>query len=142
MRSYRLNGKPINNPIVQEGDVIFVPFLEDYRLDIEETLTHKENMIFVTGLVLKPSGHKYIPGYGMDDYLAMSGGISDYGSKYKIVIYRNGEHIKLQNVNALQPGDHINVPANIKYKMLGNMSMLQTLTSMMTLYLTYQAAIN
>ena len=55
-------------------------------------------MIFVTGLVLKPSGYKYIPGYGLEDYLAMSGGVSDYGSKHNILIYRNGESIKYQNL--------------------------------------------
>ena len=42
----------------------------------------------------------------------------------------------------LEPGDHIEVPANLKYRMLGNMSILQTLTAMMTLFLTYQAATN
>ena len=42
-------------------------------------------------------------------------------------------------MNILKPGDQINIPANFKYRTLGNMSMLQTLTAMMTLCLTFLA---
>jgi hypothetical protein len=42
-------------------------------------------------------------------------------------------------MNILEPGDQIDIPANMKYRLLGNMSILQTLTAMMTLYLTFLA---
>ena len=45
-------------------------------------------------------------------------------------------------MNILQPGDQIDIPANMRYRMLGNISILQTVTAMMTLYLTYQAAVH
>ena len=72
----------------------------------------------------------------------MSGGITDFGSKNNITIHRNGELLSADGNIIVKPGDQIDIPSNMKYRMLGNMSMLQTLTAMMTLYLTYQAAIN
>ena len=48
----------------------------------------------------------------------------------------------MESINYLEPGDQINIPGNMKYRLLGNMSVMQTITAMMTLYLTYQAAVN
>ena len=50
--------------------------------------------------------------------------------------------LDVESITNLQPGDQINIPGNMKYRLLGNMSVLQTITAMMTLYLTYQAAVN
>ena len=99
-------------------------------------------MIFVTGFVVRPSGHKFITGYKVSDYIAMSGGVTDFGNLKKLSIYRNGELISSDVMNILEPGDQIDIPGNMKYRLLGNMSVLQTITAMMTMYLTYQAAVN
>jgi hypothetical protein len=72
----------------------------------------------------------------------MSGGVTDFGSLKNLSINRNGELLAIESINYLEPGDEINIPGNMKYRLLGNMSVLQTITAMMTLYLTYQAAIN
>ena len=93
----------------------------------------------MTGFVLRPSGHKFITGYKVSDYIAMSGGVTDSGNLKKLSIYRNGELISSDVMKILYPGDQIDIPANMKYRMLGNMSMLQTVTAMMTLYLTFLA---
>ena len=83
-----------------------------------------------------------MPGYKINDYIAISGGVTDFGSMNNITIHRNGELLSSDNDVIIQPGDQIDIDSNLKYRMLGNMSMLQTLTAMMTLYLTYQAAVN
>ena len=57
----------------------------------------------------------------------------------KLSIYRNGTLISSDAMIILEAGDHIDIPANMKYRLLGNMSILQTLTAMMTLYLTFLA---
>ncbi len=142
LKSFHFDGDLINNPILKEGDIIYVPYREDLFVNIESTISHKRNLIYVMGFVLKPAGHKYIPGYNISDYIAMSGGINDMGSKKNIIVNRNGIDIPFNSVNAIEPGDQIYVSANMKYRLLGNMSILQTLTAMMTLFLTYQAAIN
>jgi len=142
LKSFQLNGDLTNNPILKEGDVIRVAYNSEYSEELKASITHKQSLVFVTGFVLRPSGHKFIPGYSVNDYIAMSGGVTDFGSMKNLSINRNGELFSMDTMNYLEPGDQINIPANMKYRMLGNMSLLQTLTAMMTLYLTYQAAVN
>ena len=142
LKSFQLNGDLANNPILKEGDVIHVTYNSEYSEELKASITHKQSLVFVTGFVLRPSGHKFIHGYSINDYIAMSGGTTDFGSMKNLSINRNGELLSMDTMNYLEPGDQINIPANMKYRMLGNMSLLQTLTAMMTLYLTYQAAIN
>ena len=142
LKSYQLNGDLANNPILKEGDVIRVAYNSEYSEELKASITHKQSLVFVTGFVLRPSGHKFLPGYSVNDYIAMSGGVTDFGSLKNLSINRNGELLAIESINYLEPGDEINIPGNMKYRLLGNMSVLQTITAMMTLYLTYQAAIN
>ena len=139
LQSFHFDGNLINNPILKEGDIVHVPFKEEYNKEIEFSISHKQNLVFVTGFVVRPSGHKFITGYKVSDYIAMSGGVTDFGNLKKLSIYRNGELISSDVMNILEPGDQIDIPANMKYRLLGNMSILQTLTAMMTLYLTFLA---
>ena len=142
LRSFHLNGNLINNPIVKERDVINVPYQKAQLKVVETSISHKQSLIFVTGFVLRPIGHKFIPGLTPNDYIGMSGGVTDFGSQKNIIIYRNGNVLQWNTGDILKPGDQIDIPANLKYRLLGNMSILQTLTSVLTLYLTYQAAVN
>ena len=138
LKSYHLGGDLINNPVLKEGDIIHVLYKDKYNKQIESSISHKQSLVFVTGFVVRPTGHKFVPGYAINDYIAMSGGVTDFGNLKKLSIYRNGELLS-DNMKILEPGDQIDIPANFKYRTLGNMSMLQTLTAMMTLYLTFLA---
>jgi len=142
LKAFQITGNIKDNPIIKEGDVIHVPYNSEISDKIKGSITHKQSLVFVTGFVLRPSGHKFIPGSSVNEYIAMSGGVSDYGNIKKVSIYRNGELISMETITYLEPGDQINIPGNMKYRLLGNMSVLQTITAMMTLYLTYQAAVN
>ena len=142
LKAFQITGNLKDNPIIKEGDVINVPYNSEFSDKIKESITYKQSLVFVTGFVLRPSGHKFIPGYSVNDYIAMSGGITDFGSLKKLSINRNGELLSMETITYLEPGDQINIPGNMKYRLLGNMSVLQTITGMMTLYLTYQAAVN
>ena len=142
LKSFQLNGDLANNPILKEGDVIHVTYNSEYSEELKASITHKQSLVFVTGFVLRPSGHQFMPGYSVNDYIAMSGGVTDFGSLKKLSINRNGELLSMESINYLEPGDQINIPGNMKYRLLGNMSVMQTITAMMTLYLTYQAAVN
>jgi len=142
LKSFQLNGDLANNPILKEGDVIHVTYHSEYSEELKASITHKQSLVFVTGFVLRPSGHQFMPGYSINDYIAMSGGVTDFGSLKKLSINRNGELLSMETIAYLEPGDQINIPGNMKYRLLGNMSVMQTITAMMTLYLTYQAAIN
>ena len=142
LKSFQLNGDLSNNPILKEGDIIHVTYNSEYSEELKASITHKQSLVFVTGFVLRPSGHQFMPGYSVNDYIAMSGGVTDFGSLKKLSINRNGELLSMGSINYLEPGDQINIPGNMKYRLLGNMSVMQTITAMMTLYLTYQAAVN
>ena len=142
LKAFQITGNLKDNPIIKEGDVIHVPYNSEFSDKIKESITHKQSLVFVTGFVLRPSGHKFIPGYSVNDYIAMSGGVTDFGSLKNLSINRNGELLYMETITYLEPGDQINIPGNMKYRLLGNMSVLQTITGMMTLYLTYQAAVN
>ena len=142
LKAFQITGDLKDNPIIKEGDVIHVPYNSEFSNKIKNSITHKQSLVFVTGFVLRPSGHKFIPGYSVNDYIAMSGGVTDFGSLKKLSINRNGELLYMETITYLEPGDQINIPGNMKYRLLGNMSVLQTITAMMTLYLTYQAAVN
>ena len=142
LKSYQFNGDLVNNPILKQGDVIRIAYNSEYSEELKASITHKQSLVFVTGFVLRPAGHKFIPGYSVNDYIAMSGGVTDLGSMKNLGIYRNGEGLSTNGIIILKPSDQIDIPANLKYRMLGNMSILQTITAMMTLYLTYQAAVN
>ena len=64
------------------------------------------------------------------------------GSIKNISIIRSGEIIDTDVNQVILPGDQINVPANTKYRFLGNISILQTTTAIMSLYLAFIAATN
>ena len=91
---------------------------------------------------MNPGGHKYIPGYSIKDYIALSGGSADMGSLRNISIIRDGENIDARVNQLIFPGDQIHIPANMKYRFLGNISILQTTTAIMSLYLAFVAATN
>ena len=74
------------------------------------------------------------------DYIAKSGGVLDNGSLKKVTIHRNGQTYYPSITETVLPGDQIRIPANTKYRFLGNVSILQTITAVLSLYLTFQAA--
>ena len=55
---------------------------------------------------------------------------------------RDGESIDAGVNQIILPGDQIHIPANMKYRFLGNISILQTTTAIMSLYLVFIAAKN
>ncbi len=142
LKSYQFNGDLDNNPVLKEGDVVNVPFLDSYSNEVERLTSHKKSLVLVTGFVIRPGGHQFIPGYMLMDYIALSGGITDQGNGKNVIVYRNGQKISLELNQYVQPGDQIDIPANIKFRYLGNISILQTLTAVMSLYLTFVAATN
>jgi polysaccharide export outer membrane protein len=142
LKSYQFNGDVDNNPVLKEGDVVNVPFLDSYSNEIERLTSHKKSLVLVTGFVTRPGGHQFIPGYTLMDYISLSGGIADQGDRKNVIVYRNGQKISLELNQYMHPGDQIEIPANMKFRYLGNISILRTLTAVMSLYLTFVAATN
>ena len=141
LKTFEIGGDLNNNPIIKEGDVIKIQYIDKYINLINEVLTHKKIPVLVTGFVMNPGSHKYIAGYSIMDYVALAGGASDMGSLKKVTVIRDGKVIEI-NDNKVIPGDQIHIPANLQYRFLGNISILQTTTAIMSLYLAFIAATN
>ena len=142
LKDYLLNGDLDNNPLINNGDIISISYEDEYKDLINKSMTYNKNSIFTSGFVVRPGAHRYYPGYTINDYIAMSGGYNEYANSEKLIIYRNSEKIKSHSYFILEPGDRIYVSSSLKYKIVGNMSILQSITAMLTLYLTFIAAMN
>jgi len=143
LKEFLLNGDLENNPYLIEGDIIYAPFgeLEDEtQMNITE---YNNNRITITGFIRGPKILKYIPGYKVKDYVAMSGGTLDIGSNIRTKIIRaNGEIIRFANDEYVEPGDIIEVPESFSSIIFGNTGLVQAVTSIATLILAYKATIN
>lgn len=128
------------NPTIKESDIVIIPYEKQFTNMIGGYITAKQTPVVVTGFVTKPGSHNYYAGYSVIEYIGFSGGVSDMGSLKRVEIYRNGDVFTPQITDVVMPGDHIYVPANMKYRFLGNVSILQTVTAIMSLMLTFQAA--
>ena len=126
-----------------ERDIIYVPFKELEKDNLKSFIEYNNNRIIITGFIRGPKILKFLPGYKVKDYIAMSGGILDIGSNYRSKIIRaNGEIIRFANNEFVEPGDIIEVPESYSSMLFGNTGFIQAVTSIATLILAYQATIN
>jgi len=122
---YLYNGDLKQNPQLRQGDIIYV---KDANPGIS-----------VTGFVNAPGIYPYIPGFTYQDYIGMAGGERSNGNAGRFVLTNRNFEEKPQS-RTIQPGDHIYVPKSRTYTLLGNLSVLQVITSLTSLILTYIAA--
>lgn len=108
------SGQGLNSAEIRPraGDKLFVP--------------KKVNTVSVVGEVARPATHQYQPGFGLMDYLKLSGGVGDRGDTEGIYIARaNGQIINLEKSlwsfgtlgsQEVAVGDTIVVPVSSDYK--------------------------
>ena len=91
----------------------------------------------VNGFVQKPGAYAYVPGYLAYNYISMAGGNTKDGSINKMkIIHSDGTSSR--NVNTiLKRGDVIIVERSTINTLAGNMSILQIVASLLTIYMTY-----
>ena len=119
---YNVSPKDFSNFILSNGDIVDIP---------------RDDGIMVNGFVQKPGAYAYVPGYLAYNYISMAGGNTKDGSINKIkIIHSNGSSSR--NVNTiLKRGDVIIVERSTINKLAGNMSILQIVASLLTIYMTY-----
>lgn len=140
LRSFLLNSDLGQNPTVQEHDRIEVPFLEEFRTEMNDLITYNESAIFVTGFVKYPGAFRYFPGYSVKDYIGIAGGILNTGSEKSVEVYRSNWATELHFDDYVRPGDTIHVPENLRSRLFGDVSLVQTTSAILTIYLSYLAA--
>jgi len=143
LKEFFLNGEESQNPLLKEGDVIYIPFFKNSSQHKENFTEYKTQQVIVHGYVRRPRGYSYIPGYRASDYIAMVGGALNIGSEKNTIIYR-ADGLELDNAfdEYVEPGDVVFVPESFRSRLFGDISILQTATAVATLYLTYKAAIS
>ncbi|NOZ03915.1 MAG: hypothetical protein GXO92_04810 [FCB group bacterium] len=140
LKAYLLTGDLTQNPTVREGDIIDVPFVQNYEAEQDQFVTMKETAVTVTGFVPYPGAYRYFPGYSVIDYIGLAGGILETGTDRNVRIKRNGTTRSLHEIEYVLPGDQIYVPENLQSRLFGNVGIVRTVTAVASLYLTYVAA--
>ena len=119
---YNVSPKDFSNFILSNGDIIDIP---------------RDDGIMVNGFVQKPGAYTYVPGYLAYNYISMAGGNTKDGSINKIkIIHSNGTSSRNANT-ILKRGDVIIVERSTINTLAGNMSILQIVASLLTIYMTY-----
>ncbi|MFQ6675260.1 MAG: SLBB domain-containing protein [Fidelibacterota bacterium] len=140
LRRFLMDGDLTQNPTFREDDRIEVPFLPGHSQETEEFVTYNKNAVFVTGFVKYPGAFRYFPGYSVSDYIGMAGGVLDSGSQRRVDVFRSSQRIDIGFEDYTRPGDTIFVPENLRSRLLGDTSIIQTLSTVASVYLLYLAA--
>ncbi len=102
----------------------------------------RERGVNVNGFVQKPGLFNFFPGYSYLDYINMAGGNTIEGDVDRTIIrHMDGQVESVKNAT-IKRGDVIIVPRNRKNIIFGDLSILQLLVSVSTLFLTYYAAVH
>lgn len=139
-KSFLVNGNLNSNPIVKEGDKIYIPFNQNVKNEKENLVEYSSTDIIVTGFVRTPKRFAHVTGYTARDYIALAGGTLDIGNeKNSKIIQPNGNQINNALNTIVKPGDIINVPEASRSKLFKNMGAIQSLTSVASLILAWMA---
>ena len=95
----------------------------------------------VNGFVQKPGAYNYFPGYLAYNYISMAGGNTKDGSINKLKIVRKDGTVSRNSELKLKRGDVIIVERSYLNTLAGSMSILQIVTSILTIYMTYLSAV-
>ena len=137
LKDYLNDGDLNNNPQLNEGDRIKIPFLSSRIEELKKNITFKKVPVLVTGFVNLPGPINYFPGYSVKDYVGMAGGVSDLGNIRKVYLIRDDIKSTSSNNEIVIPGDHIIVPEGTFSVLFGKNSFLQNLTALFSIISAY-----
>ena len=137
LANYINTGSLNDNPILKEGDIVSVPYIEENKQQIYDTF--KKIPVIVTGFVMEPGAINFFPGYSLQDYIGLAGGVSEIGNSNKAFLIRSGKKQPTDLESIILPGDQIFVPESTLNILFGKNSLLQTVTAFTSLVLTYLA---
>jgi len=137
LKDYLLTGNEESNPQFLEGDKITVPFIAEVADQADRFITPTATPVSVSGFVNAPGAYQFMYGYTVRDYIGIAGGLTENGSLRTTVLYRNNQAVALNLAQYVEPGDQIFVGENFRSRFLGKSSLMQTITAVTSLYLTY-----
>jgi len=139
LKTFILTGDIAHNPILSEGDVVEIGFVEGFAPKTGVVLTNLTSPVSVTGFVRQPGGYEYFSAYTVQDYIGLAGGVSNTANRKEFMLLRRDEQMKVSGDAYILPGDQIYVQENLKSRLIGNSNIMQIATAFFTLYLTYLA---
>ena len=111
--------------ILQPGD----------QINIQE-----EGAIIIVGFVKKPGRYKYFIGFSVEDYLGLAGGHLTSGDMSNVHIQHIDKTSAVGIHNQVRRGDIIYVPERNMNKFVGELSILEIISYLTSIVLTYIAA--
>ncbi len=115
LRQLLEHGDAGNNPIVQPGDIVYIPF--------KETLSDKSYKIYIEGNISKPGVYDFQEGITALKACIAAGGFNEYSAPNRAKIFRgSGEEVETIKINLirvqkgkekdilLKPDDRIHIP--------------------------------
>ncbi|NQT97408.1 MAG: SLBB domain-containing protein [Candidatus Marinimicrobia bacterium] len=99
-----------------------------------------ERGVTVNGYVQVPGGYSFLPGFSVSNYISIAGGNTPTGDADKAFVRHLDGSLEKGQMVLVRRGDVIVVPRTIKSVIFGNIGILQIVTSLTTIYLTYIAA--
>jgi len=121
----KIQSADFNHFILKPGDQIYI---EEGRA------------VFVTGFVENPGRYKYFIGFSVEDYLGLAGGNLTTGDISKVQIHHINNTVSLGIHTKITRGDIIYVPERNLNKLVGELSVLQIISYLTSIALTYIAA--
>jgi len=140
INDYLLTGDLDKNPTLIEGDKLEVKYSDKLSMESRSLLNLNNSKVLITGFVNKPGAKNYYPGYTVEDYIMLSGGVHINGTQKGIELNRNKENIFENMGQIVLPDDKLYINPSLRYRMFGNYNIMQMVTSFMSIYLSYKAA--
>jgi len=96
--------------------------------------------VIINGYVNTPGRYPYMPGFSVSDYIAYAGGVTPTGALNRTtIIHPDGSRDSGLDIR-IQRGDIIIVPESRTSVIVGDISFLQIITSVVSVFLAYVAA--
>ena len=130
----QVEGVPENNFVLTED---FFSFLLQPG-DAVEILPIRS--VSVYGQVGNPGSYEFIPGYDVGQYIDMAGGVLESGSSSKVSVIRTDGSMTSGLDLVVMRGDVIFVPFSNRHILIGELSVLEFLSAVASLFLTFVAA--
>ena len=121
--------------------IVYATELDQFILEPGDQIHIQESKaVFVAGFVKNPGRNQYFVGFSVEDYLGLSGGNLKTGDMSKVQIQHIDNTISVGIHHQIIRGDIIYVPQRNLNKLVGELSILQIISYVGSITLTYIAA--
>lgn len=129
--------------VLREGEIYTLQPSEYNRFILkagDRIALHRNKPVNVIGFVQLPGAYPYYPNFTVGEYLSLAGGLSKESSMKSIQVYHDNGTISTDIHALVNPGDVIEAKRSFSHVMMGDMNVLNLITTTASLILTWIAA--